>query len=127
MGALALTATGLRPGQPSVDALSPSGQARTALRTLERADLGSGTLTPIEALVPEDRLAEAGARLRRVDGVRAVLAPDDARWRRDDTAAWRCCAAGMPHRTVAGRRSTPCARCTAAACASAARLRRTAT
>jgi RND superfamily putative drug exporter len=45
MLALAAAATGLRPGQPSVDTLSPSGPARDALETLERSGLGAGTLT----------------------------------------------------------------------------------
>jgi putative drug exporter of the RND superfamily len=85
--ALAITATGLRPGQPSVDALSPSGDARTALQTLERAGVGAGTLTPVEAVVPADDAAAAAARLDRVAGVRTVLAPDDPRWRRAGTAA----------------------------------------
>jgi RND superfamily putative drug exporter len=77
--ALAVVATGLRPGQPSVDALSAGGEARTALTALEDSGLGAGTVTPIEVL--SDAPEPAAARLRGVDGVRDVVAPDDAAWR----------------------------------------------
>jgi putative drug exporter of the RND superfamily len=79
--ALAVVATGLNPGQPSIDSLSPSGQARDALVTLEQAGLGSGTLTPIEAVAPAARAAAVQHRLARVPGVRAVRAPADRGWR----------------------------------------------
>ena len=82
MLALAAAATGLRPGQPSVDALSSSGGARSALGAVERSGLGAGTLTPVEAIVPVAEVGAAARRLARVDGVRAVLAPGGARWRR---------------------------------------------
>jgi putative drug exporter of the RND superfamily len=77
--ALAVVATGLRPGQPSVDALSAGGEARTALTALEDSGLGAGTVTPIEVL--SDAPEPTAARLGDVDGVRAVVAPDDAAWR----------------------------------------------
>ena len=48
--ALAVVATGLRPGQPSVDALSAGGEARTALTALEDSGLGAGSVTPIEVV-----------------------------------------------------------------------------
>lgn len=82
--ALAGVATQLRPGQPSVDALSSGGPARTALTQLERSGLGDGTLTPIEVLVDDAAAADAAERLRAVDGVRAVLAPDGERWSGDE-------------------------------------------
>ncbi|MDX8153626.1 MMPL family transporter [Patulibacter brassicae] len=81
VGALAWTATGLRPGQPSVDALSSSGSARTALVQLERAGIGNGVLTPVEAVVGDDRAAAFARQARAVDGVRAVRAPAGAPWR----------------------------------------------
>jgi RND superfamily putative drug exporter len=86
MLALAAAATGLRPGQPSVDTLSPSGPARDALETLERSGLGAGTLTPVEAVVPAGDVASATRRLARVEGVRTVVAPEDRRWRRGGSA-----------------------------------------
>jgi putative drug exporter of the RND superfamily len=86
MLALAAAATGLRPGQPAVDTLSPSGAARAALAGLERSGLGAGTLTPVEAVVPAADVASATRRLERVEGVRTVVAPEDGHWRRGGTA-----------------------------------------
>ena len=65
--ALAVVATGLRPGQPSVDALSAGGEARTALTALEDSGLGAGTVTPIEVLTdaPEPTTARLARRRRR--------------------------------------------------------------
>ena len=65
--ALAVVATGLRPGQPSVDALSAGGEARTALTALEDSGLGAGTVTPIEVLTdaPEPTAARLARRRRR--------------------------------------------------------------
>jgi RND superfamily putative drug exporter len=83
---LAGVATTLRPGQPSVDALSAGGDARTALRQLERAGLGTGALTPIEVVTSVEGVGDAGQRLRGIDGVRGVLSPTDPSWRRGDTA-----------------------------------------
>ncbi|WP_210491769.1 MMPL family transporter [Patulibacter sp. SYSU D01012] len=83
---LAGVATTLRPGQPSVDALSAGGEARTALRTLERAGLGTGALTPIELLAREGETSEPGRQLRAVEGVRAVLAPTGPEWSRGGTS-----------------------------------------
>jgi RND superfamily putative drug exporter len=71
----ALAALSLNPGQPSVEALAAKGSAHDALVTLQRDGLGSGTLTPVEAIVPAGDVGAAAARLRRVDGVRAVVAP----------------------------------------------------
>lgn len=87
VGVLAFAATGLRTGQPSIDALSPSGEARSGLQSLERSGLGAGTLTPIEATVPQDRLAAGTRALQAVPGIRAVLAPEQHGWRRGDVAA----------------------------------------
>ncbi|MCK9249133.1 MAG: MMPL family transporter [Solirubrobacteraceae bacterium] len=81
--ALAAVATTMRPGDPSVDALSSGGQARTALQQLERDGLGAGALTPIEVVVPADRVEGTAERLRGIDGVRAVVAVDGDAWSRD--------------------------------------------
>ena len=58
IGALAVAALGLRPGDPTLDALATSGPARDALVALERTGGGPGTLTPIEVV------ADAGQRRR---------------------------------------------------------------
>jgi RND superfamily putative drug exporter len=72
---LALLATGLNPGEPSLVSLAASGPARAGLIAVQRAGLGSGTLTPIEVLTPSARATQARRRLTGVDGVRTVLAP----------------------------------------------------
>ncbi|MGE4427966.1 MAG: MMPL family transporter [Solirubrobacteraceae bacterium] len=82
---LAGVATTMRPGDPSVDALSAGGQARTALQQLERDGLGAGALTPVEVIAPAARAAGAADRLERVDGVRAVVAPAGDPWAQDGT------------------------------------------
>ncbi|MDQ8045943.1 MAG: MMPL family transporter [Solirubrobacteraceae bacterium] len=79
-GALAAAALSLNPGQPSLDALASNGTARDGLQRIERSGLGSGTLTPIEALVPVADIGTARQRLEAVDGVHAVLAPADPAW-----------------------------------------------
>jgi putative drug exporter of the RND superfamily len=72
IGALALSALQLRPGDPTLDALATSGPARSALVELERSGAGPGTLTPIEVVAD----AEAGGELQRqiagLDGVQVV-------------------------------------------------------
>jgi RND superfamily putative drug exporter len=84
--ALAAAATGLRPGRPSLEALSSGGPAARALGTLERAGLGAGALTPAEVVSDGPLAATERERLEAVPGVAAVLAPDGAAWRRDGRA-----------------------------------------
>ena len=80
LAALVLAATGLKPGQANVDTLSQHGDARAALRALERSGIGAGALTP-------DRGPRAGgagparwrARWRAVPGVHGAVAPGGAR------------------------------------------------
>jgi RND superfamily putative drug exporter len=82
---LAGVATTLRPGQPSVDALSAGGEARTALTRLEDSGLGAGILTPVEALSSAEAGSDVGRRLREVDGVGGVVAPTGPAWQRGET------------------------------------------
>jgi RND superfamily putative drug exporter len=83
---LAGVATTLRPGQPTVDALSAGGDARTALRQLERAGLGTGAVTPVEVLSQTDEVGDTEQRLRETDGIRGVVTPTDASWRPGEQA-----------------------------------------
>jgi putative drug exporter of the RND superfamily len=86
LAVLAGVATDLRPGRPSLDALSSGGPAARALATLEEAGIGAGALTPVE-VVSEGGLSPADReRLAAVPGVRTVVGPDDAAWRRDGRA-----------------------------------------
>lgn len=83
---LAGVATTLRPGQPAVDALSAGGDARAALRQIERAGLGAGAVTPIEVLTPTAEVGATEQRLRGVDGIRGVVSPTDPAWRPGEQA-----------------------------------------
>ena len=72
IGALAVAALGLRPGDPTLDALATSGPARDALVALERCGGGPGTLTPIEVVADAGEAGEP--ELEGVEGVQAVAA-----------------------------------------------------
>jgi putative drug exporter of the RND superfamily len=85
--ALAAAALGLHLGQPHSSALARSGPAYQGLVALERAGIPSGTLTPIDILVPDGTdPAPIAAQLGAVPGVHTVVAPQQEAWRRDGTA-----------------------------------------
>jgi putative drug exporter of the RND superfamily len=93
LGALLITAPlvaaafGMRLGSAPAHVLTGAGPAHQGLSTLDRSNLPSGALTPIEVLVPRgvdptsvaDRLAD-------VDGVHTAVAPDSPAWRQEGTA-----------------------------------------
>jgi RND superfamily putative drug exporter len=84
LGALAFAASSIQLGNPSADSLAQSGPARAGLDQLRHARIGTGPLSPFEAIVRSgdaDRVAHA---LADVPGVRSAVAP--AQWRRDATA-----------------------------------------
>ena len=84
LGALVLAASTIQLGNPQADSLAESGAARIALNQLNDSGIGTGPLSPFDALV---RSGDAGAVARvlaDVDGVRDAVAPSD--WRRDGTA-----------------------------------------
>jgi putative drug exporter of the RND superfamily len=84
---LGIAAFDLKLGTPKADALATSGPAYRGLAALEAAGLPSGILTPMEVLVPAaSDPAQVAARLARVPGVHAAVAPDDPAWRRRGTA-----------------------------------------
>jgi RND superfamily putative drug exporter len=84
LAALAIAATGLKPGQASVDTLSKQGDARAGLVALERSGIGPGALTPIEVLAPAQAAQRVAARFRLVAGVHGAVAPG-GQWQRDGT------------------------------------------
>jgi RND superfamily putative drug exporter len=84
LAALAIAATGLKPGQASVDTLSKHGDARAGLVALERSGIGPGALTPIEVLAPARYARRVAARLRLVEGVHGAVAPE-GQWQRQGT------------------------------------------
>jgi putative drug exporter of the RND superfamily len=86
LAALVLAATGLQPGQASVDTLSQHGDARIGLAQLERSGIGSGALSPMEILAPAGQAQRVAGTLARVRGVHGAVAPTGAQWQRDGTA-----------------------------------------
>jgi RND superfamily putative drug exporter len=86
LGALVTAAISLNPGKPEADALAKTGDAHDGLVALEQSGIGAGVLTPIYALAPEENADALATRLAQVEGVRTIVAPADAAWRRVDTA-----------------------------------------
>jgi RND superfamily putative drug exporter len=72
---LVAVASGMLLGDPEASALGGSGDAEAGLVALERSGIGAAPLTPIEALAPTKRAADAARQLAEVDGVRAATAP----------------------------------------------------
>ena len=85
--ALAITALQLRVGEPASSSLAQPGAPADGLRSLERSGIGSGVLTPIEALTPATDAAAVAKTLGAVKGVEFAAAPAAAGWRRDGLAA----------------------------------------
>ncbi len=84
LGALAFAASTIQLGTPQAGSLARSGPARAGLEQLERSGVGTGPLSPFDALVRAgDPDAVAGA-LARVEGVSGTVAP--AAWRRGGSA-----------------------------------------
>lgn len=83
---LGIAAFGLHLGTPRADSLATSGPAHDGLVALQRADVPTGVLTPVEVLAAGPEPDQVAARLAEVPGVRGVVAPDEPDWRRDGTA-----------------------------------------
>ena len=84
LGALVVAAASIQLGNPRADSLAQEGPARVGLEKLEDSGIGTGPLSPFDALVRSgdpDTVADA---LAQVDGVQSAAAP--AEWRRDGTA-----------------------------------------
>jgi putative drug exporter of the RND superfamily len=85
--ALAFAATDIQLGSSDADTVARSGDAKQGLVALERAGIGEGALLPHEILVEGGTDPnKVAADLREVDGMHGAVAPDDASWRRGDTA-----------------------------------------
>ena len=86
LGVLVLGASGLNLGTSNPDVQAKTGDARVALKQLERAGVGSGSLAPYEILAPAASADKVKAALAGVDGIHGAAAPADSHWRRDGTA-----------------------------------------
>ncbi|QXG76500.1 MMPL family transporter [Modestobacter sp. L9-4] len=64
---------GLKIGQANTGSLARSGPSFDALQTLEAGGVGSGVLTPIALLVPDDQARTAADAAAGVDGVRMAV------------------------------------------------------
>jgi RND superfamily putative drug exporter len=84
LGALVVAATSIQFGNPRADSLAQRGPARTALDSLTDSGIGTGPLSPFDALVSAGDPAAVAKTFATVEGVRAAVAPAD--WRKRGTA-----------------------------------------
>ncbi len=75
LGALALAASTIQFGNPRANSLAQRGPARIALDNLSRSGIGTGPLSPFDALVTSGDPAAIAKTFATVDGVRAAVAP----------------------------------------------------
>jgi putative drug exporter of the RND superfamily len=81
---LVVGASTIQLGNPQADSLAKDGPARAALENLETSGIGTGPLSPFDALVRSGDAGEVAEALAQVEGVRSAAAPAD--WRRGETA-----------------------------------------
>jgi RND superfamily putative drug exporter len=84
LAALAFAASSIQLGNPRADSLAQSGAARAGLDRLTQSGIGTGPLSPFDALVRSGDPELVAQTLAGVDGVRGAVAPME--WRRDGTA-----------------------------------------
>jgi RND superfamily putative drug exporter len=70
---------GLKIGQAGIDSLATNGPAFSAVQQLRSGGIGSGVLTPMSVLVPEDQAEAAVVAARQVDGVYTAATGGTAR------------------------------------------------
>ncbi|MCA1680695.1 MAG: MMPL family transporter, partial [Actinobacteria bacterium] len=84
LAALVLAASTMQLGNPRADSLAQEGAARAGLQNLEESGIGTGPLSPFDALVRSGDPVAVAQALAGVEGVRGAAAPAD--WRRAGTA-----------------------------------------
>jgi RND superfamily putative drug exporter len=84
LAVLVVAAASIQLGSPRADSLANGGPARAGLEKLEKSGIGTGPLSPFDALVRSGDAGAVAKALARVDGVRSAVAPAD--WRRGGTA-----------------------------------------
>ncbi len=84
LGALVLAASTIQFGNPRATSLAQRGPARIALDNLTDSGIGTGPLSPFDALVSAGDPAAVAKTFATVDGFRAAVAPAD--WRQRGTA-----------------------------------------
>lgn len=84
LAALVVAASTIQLGNPRADSLAQAGPARGGVDKLQESGIGTGPLSPFDALVRLGDPAAVAESLAQVGGVRSAVAP--AEWRRDGTA-----------------------------------------
>ena len=82
LAALVFAASSIQLGNPQADSLAQSGPARVGLDHLRDSGIGTGPLSPFDALVRSGDSEAIARTLQRVDGVRGAVAPAD--WRKGE-------------------------------------------
>jgi RND superfamily putative drug exporter len=82
--ALVVAASSIQLGNPRADSLAQAGPARAGLEQLKDSGIGTGPLSPFDALVRSGDPAAVATALAGVEGVRSTAAPAD--WRRGGSA-----------------------------------------
>jgi RND superfamily putative drug exporter len=84
LGALVLSATTIQLGNPRADSLAQHGAARVGLAKLEQSGIGTGPLSPFDALVKSGGARRVAHAVAGVEGVRGTIAA--AAWRHGSTS-----------------------------------------
>ena len=84
LAALVVAASSIQLGNPRADSLAQEGPARVGLEKLQDSGIGTGPLSPFDALVRSGDPDTVADSLAQVDGVQSAAAPAD--WRRGGTA-----------------------------------------
>ena len=82
--ALVVAASSIHLGNPRATSLAQAGPARVALEQLKDSGVGTGPLSPFDALVRTGDPQAVASALGGIEGVHGAVAPAD--WRRDHTA-----------------------------------------
>ena len=84
LAALVVGASTIQLGNPRADSLAQAGPARVGLENLQSSGIGTGPLTPFDALVRSGDPEAVAEAVSKVEGVQSAIAPAD--WRREGTA-----------------------------------------
>jgi putative drug exporter of the RND superfamily len=84
LAALGVAASTIQLGNPRADSFAQAGPARAGLDKLQDSGIGTGPLTPFDALVRSGDPEAVAEAVRKVEGVQSAVAPAD--WRREGTA-----------------------------------------
>jgi putative drug exporter of the RND superfamily len=84
LAVLVLGAATIQLGNPKAESLAKDGAARAGIEKLNDSGIGTGPLSPFDALVRSGSPDAIATAIARVEGVHSAAAPAD--WRRDGTA-----------------------------------------